>query len=136
MRIALVIAVALAAACSGGGTECSMTGEDDCTGGLVCARSSECLPPEEIWKVSISWTVRGQVANATSCAPAPSLYLLFYSGTPGDEFGYQPVPCVAGLFTMDKLPRRFTGVEIGVDGGFNAEKSINAQGLVAFDLMP
>ncbi len=139
MRAPLVIVSLLGAlvpAC-GGGSECrSGSDTDDCGGGLVCARSSECLPPEDIYKVTVSWTVRGQIANATLCAPAPSLYLMFYSPDPGDTFGYEPVPCVAGLFTLDKLPRRFTGVEIGEDGGFHAEKAISAQGLVSFDLMP
>jgi hypothetical protein len=139
MRLAALIGLLgspLLTAC-GAGDECRATGDsNDCPGDQVCARSSECLPADQIRQVSINWTVRGQAASATTCAPAMSLYLLFYSDAPGDSFGYSPVPCVAGLFTIDKLPTRFIGVEIGKDGGFNTSKPINAQGLVTFDLMP
>jgi hypothetical protein len=136
MRAAALFSIALVGAC-GAGSECRETGDGtDCPGGQVCARSAECLPADQVRRVSANWTVRGQAASATTCAPAPSLYLLFYSDDPNDTFGYAPVPCVAGLFTIDKLPTRFTGVEIGKDGGFSTSKSINAQGLVTFDLAP
>jgi hypothetical protein len=138
MRTEVLLALAVAGgACGGAGDECRATGDGtDCPGDQVCARSSECLPADQVRRVSANWSVRGQAASATTCAPAPTLYLLFYSADPNDTFGYAPVPCVAGLFTIDKLPVRFTSVEIGKDGGFNTSKPINAQGLVTFDLAP
>jgi hypothetical protein len=135
--VALFAIVVIALWGCGAGDECRATGDgNDCPGDQVCARSSECLPPEQIRSVHVNWTVRGQAASATTCAPAMSLYLLFFSSDPNDTFGYEPVPCVAGLFTIDKLPIRFTNVEIGKDGGFNTSKPISAAGLVTFDLAP
>lgn len=135
MRALAFLALALSAC--GAGNECRETGDgNDCPADQVCARSSECLPADEIRSVHVNWSVRGQAASATTCAPAPSLYLLFFSADPSDTFGYQPVPCVAGLFTVDKLPVRFTGVEIGADGGFSDRTSINSQGLATFNIAP
>jgi len=134
---ALVTIAAFALGGCGAGSECRDNGDtNDCPGDQVCARSSECLPADQIRSVHVNWSVRGQAASPTTCAPAPSLYLLFFSDDPNDAFGYEPVPCVAGLFTIDKLPTRFTGVEIGTDGGFSDRAPINAQGLPAVHFAP
>jgi hypothetical protein len=134
---ALAVLVVIAGAGCGAGSECRDNGDtNDCPGDHVCARSSECLPADQVRSVHVNWSVRGQAASPTTCAPAPSLYLLFYSADPNDTFGYEPVPCVAGLFTIDKLPTRFTGVEIGADGGFSDRAPINAQGLATFNIAP
>jgi hypothetical protein len=61
---------------------------------------------------------------------------LFAGSQFNDEFGFAPVPCKTGLFSIDKLPRRFVSVEIGVDGGFAEVKAFDAAGNVAFDLAP
>lgn len=133
MRALLMLSL-LAGAC-GPGSDGTCEVDDDC-GGSVCARTGECLSASSLQSVRVTWTVRGQMANATSCAPSPSLYILFGGFDPGDTLGFEPVPCDAGLFFIDKLPARFQSVELGERGGFALEMSILAGQTVAFDLMP
>jgi hypothetical protein len=133
MRAALL--AALLAACGASGSEQCMT-DLECGGDLVCARNGECLRAGEVRLVRVSWTVRGQPASTTTCAGAGDFYVLFFATTPGDSFGFAPVPCAAGVFTIDKLPLRFVSVELGSMGRFAMEKAIDAQGMVAFDVAP
>ncbi len=137
--LGLVGAIAtLAVAAAGcGGSDCRDNGEGTCGGDLVCARNSECLPASDVRLVRITWTVRGAAASDGSCGAHPALYLLFYGVDSNDVFGYAPVPCDVGLFTIDRLPSRFVGVEIGIENGsYSVQKSFDAQGTAAFDLSP
>lgn len=133
MKAALAAIVLMAAGCGGTGGECTV--DDDCGGGDVCARNSECLSPGSVRSARVSWTIRGMPATTALCAATPSFYILFYAG-PGDTFGFEPVPCATGLFSIDKLPKRFVSVEIGVDGGYSDDKAFDSQGNAAFDLYP
>jgi hypothetical protein len=135
MRALLVATVALAGCGSDGSGTC-MT--DSQCGGDVCARDGECLPASEIQSVKVTWTIRGQAASAMTCAASPSFLLQFDGYSYGDSFGYAPVPCMEGQFTMDKLPTRFVQVDVGLDnaGSFLGSKPIDASGVVAFDLAP
>ncbi len=135
MRPDLVLAAACLLAACGGGTGSECTVDDDCGGGLVCARNSECLAPGSVRSARVTWTIRGMPASSTTCGATPSFYILFHA-QPGDSFGFEPVPCAAGLFSIDKLPRRFVSVEIGVDGGFEDDKAFDSQGSASFDLYP
>jgi hypothetical protein len=120
-----------------GGNDCQDNGEGSCSGDLVCSRTSECLLPSEVHLVRVTWTVRGQPASVTTCTAHPDLYVMFYGVEPNDVFGFAPVPCDAGRFTIDRLPKRFVGVELGVEGGnYKLQRSFDAQGNAAFDLMP
>ena len=131
MRCALVL-VAFAMACGSSGGTCEL--DDDC-GGNVCARNGECLPASSVRTVHLTWTIGGQPASTTTCAAMPDLYVLFYAPDPNDSFGYAPVPCDAGVFTIDKLPTRFTSAELGAQGRDDGvEQSITASGDLAFDL--
>lgn len=127
------IAVAALGACEPAG-DCAS--DSDCLAGLVCARNAECLPADEVRAVRITWTVYGQPAGAAACAPTPELYLLLIGVDDADSYGYAPVPCDAGLFVIDKLPRRFASVELGVEGSYQAEQPIDLQGNASFDLRP
>ncbi len=109
---------------------------DDCGGDSVCARTGECLPAASVRSVRITWTVRGQTASSYTCADSPNLYLLFLGFDPNDSYGYEPVPCNAGEFFVDKIPTRYGSVEIGERGGFSMEKVFDSSGNVTFDLMP
>jgi hypothetical protein len=132
--LALTAAVALTGLSGcGDPTDCST---DQCGGGDVCARNDECLPPSEVRTVHVSWTIRGVAASPTNCSRTPSFYVLFGSFQQNDTYGYEPVPCEAGLFTIDKLPKRYTSVQIGVDGGFSQDGAFDAQGVASFNLMP
>lgn len=122
---------AVLAAC--GGSPSSPCKQDAECGGDVCARNGECVTASEVQMVKITWTVNGQQANATTCAPAPNLELWFDSRT--DYFGFEPVPCMEGQFTIDKIPMRYDSVELDKAGGTPVGFSpIPASLTVAFNL--
>ena len=83
-----------------------------CGADLVCTRDGQCLPPDEVRAVHISWTVSGAPASATSCAAAPDLVLDLRSRT-GGSFGFEPVPCAEGMFTVDRLSTDYDTVQLG-----------------------
>jgi hypothetical protein len=83
-----------------------------CGADLVCTRDDRCLPPDEVRAVHISWTVSGAPASATSCAAAPDLVLDLRSQG-GASFGFEPVPCAEGMFTVDRLPTDYDTVQLG-----------------------
>ena len=119
--------------CSGGSGNCEL--DSDCRNGTVCARDGECLPASEVRPIKVTWTIRGVAPNPTLCARAPDLYVLFASTVENDTYGYEPVPCQSGLFTVDKLPRRYISVELGADGVVREAKPFDSQGNAAFDLV-
>jgi hypothetical protein len=88
--------------------------DEECRSGVVCARDEQCWPASEVRRVMATWTVRGQPASEATCARAPDLHIIFDGNVP-DDLGFSPVPCVIGQFVVDKLPRPFTRVELGVD---------------------
>jgi hypothetical protein len=94
-------------------SECS---NDSQCGDDVCARTGECVARVNVREVTVKWTVNGSAADATSCA-APDLYLQFEGSEYGDTLRFAPVPCRAGSYTIDKLPKRYVQVELGIAGG-------------------
>lgn len=132
MRSIVAIALLLAGCPGSSDGECMV--DNDCSGSHVCARNGECLSPSAVRSARVTWTIRSMPASATTCAATPDFYILFYA-QPGDTFGFEPVPCAAGLYSIDKLPTRFISVEIGNDR-FQDDKAFDAQGHVAFDLFP
>lgn len=85
-------------------------------GAQVCARDGECYPAASIRLVVTTWTVRGEAATAASCAAHPDLSIHFETAN-FQSFGFAPVPCRNGKFTIDKLPASYTRVELGIAGG-------------------
>lgn len=132
-RLAVLLLVSAACGSPSGG-DCALDG--DCSSGQVCARNSECLAASAVRTVHVTWTIRGVAANDTTCAQTPSFYVMFSSPEISDTYGYEPVPCKAGLFTVDKLPTRFNAVEIGVENRFAETAAFDANGNAAFDLFP
>ena len=133
----LLLALALACVACGPPRDSGCEQDNDCIADTdVCARNGECMPPSDVRAVRITWTIRGAAASDATCSPSPDLYINFIGNLRTDTFGYDPVPCDAGLFNIDKLPTRFLSVEIGEHGGFVMEKSIPVGGNVSFDLMP
>jgi hypothetical protein len=116
------------------GSDCQVDG--DCGGNNVCARNGECISPSDARGVRVTWTLRGMAASATTCARTPNFYVMFSSPARSDTYGYEPVPCAAGLFSVDKLPKRFNAVELGVSGGYSEVAAFDSQGNAAFDLAP
>ncbi len=132
LRIALPFVLAACPSSSDG--QCEI--DDDCTGTALCARTSECLPASQVRAVRVTWTIRGMPASDATCAQTPDLYVMFAGPAIQDTFGYAPVPCRAGLFTIDKFPRRFVSVEIGAENRFMETQALDANGNAAIDLFP
>jgi len=130
MRLLLL---ALLAGCSGGAGLCEV--DSECRSGYVCARDGACVPPSEVRPVKVTWTIRGMAANPALCAPAADFYILFAATRENDTYGYEPVPCESGVFSVDKLPRRYISVELGKDGVFREARAFDSQGNAAFDLV-
>lgn len=107
--------------------------DTECGGTDVCARNGECLAPSAVRTVRTTWTLKDQAASDTTCASAPKLEITFGT-TAGDLFGFAPVPCDAGKFTVDKLPARYMAVSLsrtGDDyGGATATFDVDGNALV------
>jgi len=99
----------------GGGGVYGCEADTDCPSGDVCARTYECLPPDQVRTVHITWTLEGQPANSSTCASSPDLEIDFnFNG--GGWWGWAPVPCAEGKFTIDKMPTYDADVAISEDG--------------------
>jgi hypothetical protein len=119
----------------GGGFGCHQ--DSDCGGGstVVCARDGECLASSQVKTVHVTWTLKGAAAGAITCAASSDLDLTFAAGA-GDQFGFSPVPCAEGKFTVDKLPTWYTEVELSRTGDQRGGASglFDATGTAALDL--
>ncbi|MBA3457625.1 MAG: hypothetical protein H0T42_31375 [Deltaproteobacteria bacterium] len=103
-------------------------------GSQVCARDGACYPATSIRAVVTTWTVGGEVATTASCTTHPDLFIRFAT-TNGESFGYSPVPCRNGKFTIDKLPMSYSRVELGGNGsGFGTSATITSTGTAMIDL--
>ena len=112
--------------------ECSA---DSQCGDDVCSRTSECLARSSVRAVTVRWTVNGTSADATSCL-TQDLYIQFDSAEYGDSLRFAPVPCRGGSYYIDKLPKRYVQVELGVNGGPGDVSSIDATtGRAQLDLL-
>lgn len=108
--------------------------DSDCGTNAVCARDGECLAPSDVRAAHITWTVNGAAASASSCTSTPDLELDFFSSQ--GSYGYAPVPCMEGKFSIDKLPVWFTSVSLqSQSSGASASGTIDAAtGDVTLDL--
>ena len=106
-----------------------------CATGELCTRSGACLPASEVRAIHVTWTLSGQPADANTCRVEPRLRINIHASTDRGRVSYAPVPCVAGKFTVDKLPRSFNQVELGRERG-DAPRSamIDTAGDAAIDL--
>lgn len=128
MRLVLVLSLAALPACPrAAAPEC--TNDSDC-GGDVCARDGECLPASQVHSVRVTWTIRGQPASTASCAGSEELFIHFAGPAMGDSIGYAPVPCMLGQFSIDKLPRSYDSVEVGVERGPSSIATITGSEVV------
>jgi hypothetical protein len=139
MRAWLAVIVVAFAACGGDDNGGSCTTDSDCSGGDVCARDESCWPASELYTVKVTWTIAGSAAGSASCAPFPNFNVNFYSES--EEFGFAPVPCMAGEFPIDKLPTAYTEVEVADASYAIFDQTMNiasdgSNGTAAFDLTP
>jgi hypothetical protein len=138
MRFAALALIACLTGCSltssSSGGECvsdSQCGDD------VCTRGGECLARGNVRGVMVKWTVEGTAASVTSCDTHPDLYLQFNGTDLGDTLRFEPVACSQGQFFIDKLPKRYLQVELGVAGRTGNMVAIDAASAQArFDLSP
>lgn len=109
--------------------------DTDCGGGTVCARDGECLASSQVWTTHTHWTVNGATASDASCTNAPLLAIDFQASY-GEQFGYAPVPCNAGIYTIDKIPTWYLVVSLyrDYDGGGGAQASFDSDGNATLDL--
>ena len=118
----------------GGSTDYRCHADADCGGSYACARNGECLTASAVRTVRTTWTLKDAPASDTSCASAPKLAITFTTSGTGSMFGFSPVPCDAGKFTVDKLPTAYTSVALartGDDyGGASASFDIEGNALV------
>ncbi len=139
VRLAAAVSLVLLGACPRpyeddapiGGGECFV--DQECITGEICARDDQCWPESEVRSVKTTWTLRGQDANPLTCAQTPDLHIIF-DGNVRDDLGFSPVPCSIGQFVVDRLPRPFTRVELGVDNGPWRTATIGVSGTAAIDL--
>jgi hypothetical protein len=118
------------------GPQCTV--DSDCGDSLVCARPGECLSPGQVREVTATWTVNGMPAGAQTCASIEDLMIQFDGSDFNDTLGFAPVPCSQGQFHVDKLPRRYIEIELGIDGRglLNAAFIDPATNSAQFDLVP
>jgi hypothetical protein len=109
--------------------------DTDCGGSLVCARNGVCTTAASVRIVHVNWTVNDQTASDTSCVRAPDLAITF-SDSEGYEFGFAPVPCDAGRYTVDKMPLAYSRVQLSRVGEYSggAAGQFDAMGNVTLDL--
>jgi hypothetical protein len=137
MRFAALALMALLASAA-----CSLTpsGHDECSsdsqcGDDVCARSGECLARPSLRTVAVKWTINGAPASTSACAAHPELYVQFDGTDYGDTLRFAPVACRDGVYIVDRLPKRYAQVEIGIEGGTGNVQPIDvATSQVALDL--
>jgi hypothetical protein len=117
----------------GRGNGCAV---DSCGANAVCARNHTCLPLDQVRTVHADWTLRGTPASLQSCAAAKDLLIAFFASTgSGSRLSYAPVPCVEGRFTIDKLPKTYDRVELGLESGMGTQHAtIDATGQAQLDL--
>ena len=116
------------------GTPLSGCERDADCGTQVCARDGQCYPAASIRLAHTAWTVHGAVASTTSCADHLHLSIWF-RGASGESFGFAPVPCMNGEFTVDKLPSVYTQVELGPENtSFGTTATIDRSGEAKIDL--
>lgn len=113
------------------GTECFV--DDECDAGQLCARDGLCWLAEDVHPARATWTVNGERASTTACALHPELYIEF-RGPTVENLGFSPVTCATWLFPVDKLPRGYTRVELGVDRGPWVTGVLSETGLATLDL--
>ena len=101
-----------------GGTDYECMADADCNSAqLICSSTFQCMQPSQVRAIHVNWTLDEQPASPTTCGGAPTLQLSFtdINGTTG--WGYAPVPCAEGKFTIIKMPLTFVGALMGAENG-------------------
>jgi hypothetical protein len=122
---------------SGGSTGYGCHSDTACGSGYVCARNGECTIASGVRIIHANWTVKGQPASDATCVSSKSLDITFSTSADSfDMFGFAPVPCNAGRYTIDKMPARYTYVTLARTGDNSGGDSatFDAEGNAMLDL--
>ncbi len=121
---------------SGGTTGYGCQQDSECPTSSVCARTGECLGAADVHAVHAIWTVGGEAASDVACTTTPKLDITFSAGDGLDTFGFSPVPCDAGKYTVDKLPARYVDVTLARAGDYagGASAQFDGAGNATLDL--
>ena len=94
-----------------------------------------CTTSTTVRVVHVNWTVNDATATVASCTHAPDLAITF-ADAQGYQFGFAPVPCKAGRYTIDKMPSHYTRVTLSRSGDYNggANGQFDTTGNVSLDL--
>jgi hypothetical protein len=109
--------------------------DSDCgSNGDVCARDFSCVSPGDVYTAHISWTIGGMPATTAACMSLPDLDLEFHT-TDDYWFGFSPVACDQGKFTIDKLPTWYVEATLGPEGDGGTTARIDpTTGIATIDL--
>ena len=120
----------------GGSTSYGCHADTECGSSYVCARDGECLAATSVHMIHANWTIKGQPASDATCTNAKNLDITFEASTTADQFGFSPVPCNAGRYTIDKMPSRYTSVTLSRAGdGYGGDTAVfDAEGNAQLDL--
>jgi hypothetical protein len=120
---------------SGGNAGFGCQSDAACGTGNVCARNGECTIAANVRIVHATWTMQAEQASDATCTTAKYLDITF-STSSGDSFGFAPVPCNAGKYTIDKMPTRYTMVTLARSGDYygGASGVFDATGNAALNL--
>jgi len=130
------LAVVVLVGCAGNGDESAeRCGNKTCQPGELCTRTDECVAASEVRAIHVSWTLGGQPGNATTCTGKPDLSALIFSSLDRGHLMYSPVPCAAGMFSVDRLAIWFDLVQLGAlnDAGRQGGK-LDSAGNLTLDL--
>jgi hypothetical protein len=120
-----------------GGTDYQCMADADCnSASLICSSTFQCMKPSAVHAIHVNWTLDEKPASTTTCANAPTLELSFTDVNGYNGWGYAPVPCAEGKFTIIKMPVTFVGANMGSEDGtgsyFNG--SFDGSGNTTIDL--
>jgi hypothetical protein len=123
VRSALVLAIALLAGCPQQDSGCET--DAGCDDSEVCARDHVCVAPSGVHAVTAEWTINNEPASETTCMGL-DLHIEFFGATQQNEdsLGFEPVPCPAGRFFVDKLPVRYDRVGLRFAGGGGGDTAL------------
>ncbi len=121
------------------GLECKV--DADCGGtvpNLACDQSQVCSDKTKQRVVHVGWTINGSSASGATCTPIDHLTIEFTNDDGSVKFGFDPVPCTAGQFPIDKMPiavikAKITGVKTA-GGTLVGESFIDGGGNVSIDI--
>jgi hypothetical protein len=108
------------------------TADDQCATAEVCGRDHYCYAPESVMTVTVNWTLSGAAPDELSCMGHTRLEIEFESSA--DTFGYAPVPCELGRFTVTKLPGQYNRVWLGIPDSVGTSMAIPESRELALDL--